>query len=132
MRTRLRSLGFALTVLVVGVLGCQRLNFEKNFDMAPGDLQAALIDAPKADQQVTVEITSSSGPVDVYVILEEDRTAVTEKLKAYKKPDASQIKASKEKMESGTLEATIPAGKAFAVLLARATKKTDVKVKIKG
>src|SRR5437879_2075693 len=87
MRTRLRSLGFALTVLVVGVLGCQRLSHEKTYSVDPGEIQAVSIDAPKAEQKVTVEVNASPGPVDVYVVLEDNLPAIKKKLLNYKKPD---------------------------------------------
>jgi len=47
-------------------------------------------------------------------------------------PDPSKVLASNEKMESGTLLATIPANKGFSVFISGATKKTDVTLKMTG
>ncbi|HYT92507.1 MAG TPA: hypothetical protein VEL76_27575 [Gemmataceae bacterium] len=132
MRTRLRSLAVVLTILLVGTSGCQRLEHEGTYPMKMGEIQGIQISAPRGDQKVTVDVSASPAPIDVYVVLEDNRAAVTDKLHGYKEPDAGHILASKKKVDTGTLETTIPAGKAFSVILAGATKKTDVKVKIKG
>src|SRR5205823_1866650 len=114
------------------VAGCQRLNHEGTYPIDPGIVQAVEITPPAGEQKVTVDVQASPGSIDVYVVLADNVAAVKEKLLNYKKPDASELKVSKEKMESGTLETTIPSGKAFAVILAGAKKKTEVKLKIKG
>jgi hypothetical protein len=110
--------------------GCQKLHDERSVKLAPGDTKSFEIDAPRSEQKVTVEYTSSNGPVNVCVALLEDRQAAEEGVLADKKPDKAL--ASKEKADSGTLEATVPAKKGFVVVIGGAKKETEVKVKTNG
>lgn len=121
------SLGFA----ALGP-GCQRVNQEKTISLAAGDIKAPIIvSAPRSQQKIRVSVTSAE-PVDVDVVLEANRAGVEATLLAGKRPAADKVVASKEKVKSDTLSATIPAGKEYAVVLSGATKTTEVKVTVKS
>ncbi|HYT94399.1 MAG TPA: hypothetical protein VEL76_37135 [Gemmataceae bacterium] len=110
----------------------RKLNYEKTFTISPGEIQSIQVDPPKGEQKVTVRIQSMGSPVDVYIVLEENLKAVKDSLLNFRKPDAAKVKAGKEKIESATLETTIPAGKGFAVMMAGVKKEAQVKVTLKG
>jgi hypothetical protein len=122
--------GLALVLLTL--VGCQRLNVDKKISLAPNEVQDIIIDAPKSQQQVKVVVNSSASPVDVYVVLEEAQNAVKAKLLENKRPDPSKVLASELAAESATVEATIPAKNEFRILLTGAKKATDVQVKVTG
>ena len=54
------------------------------------------------------------------------------KLMGRTRPNEADVLGGKEQAESGTFEATVPAGKEYAVLLGRAKQKTEVKLKVTG
>jgi hypothetical protein len=122
----------ALAALLAGLAGCQKLNYEKTITVAPAEVQAILVDAPSGEQKLTVDINPNGVAVDVYVVLEDKHEAVKQKLLGGGKPDPADIRGGQEKLEGGKVEATIPAGKGFAVLIGNARKKTEVKVKVTG
>ncbi|MCI0681739.1 MAG: hypothetical protein L0Y71_06520 [Gemmataceae bacterium] len=128
MRTTCGLAGLALLM----VAGCgQRLEQEKDVTLEVGVLHPiALIDAPKYEQKIKVEFTSSESPINVYVVLGKDENAVMDELgKANPKLE---IRGKAEKSKGETFEATIPAGKDYGVYLTGADKKTQVKLKIKS
>jgi hypothetical protein len=126
---------------VVGVLagclvlaaGCkQRVNEERTLSLEPGVTKPLQIDAPARDQQVTVTVASPGAPVSAYLVLEKNRAATEDALVAGKKPGAN-ILAGSEKAEQATLEATVPAKEAYAVVVSNSSgKPAQVKVTIKG
>ena len=121
-------LGLLLLVLAAG---CQApLNFEKTVQLGAGDVQAFPVDAPRREQKVSVAVTSSNSPLDVYIVLEKDQEATKQALLAYRKP--ASVLAGMEKTQEARLEATIPARNAFVVMLGGATKDTSVKLKLTG
>jgi hypothetical protein len=126
-------LALCFTALVLLASGCQRsLSLEKTVKLLPGDVQApAIVDAPRAEQKVRVSVTSAE-PVDLDVVLEANRAAVTEGIQANRRPAADKVLASKEQTKADTLSVTIPAGKEFAVLLSGAKKETEAKVTVKS
>jgi hypothetical protein len=133
MRTWTKALYVALVLCFGGAVGCgQKVDMEKTVSLGLGDIEVPfIVSPPKSQQSVTVEV-SSGAPVDVYLLLEENREAVKNKLKAGKAPDASHLIASEMKTTSGTLQGTVPAGKEYAVVVAGAKKNTEVKLKLKG
>ena len=123
---RLCCLGLLLAI------GCgQRLEVEKSEALDVGATKPiALIDAPKYEQKIKVEFTSSESPINVYVVLGKDENAVMDELgKADAKLD---IRGKAEKSKAETIDATIPAGKDYGVYLSGASKKTQVTLKIKS
>ncbi len=122
----------APAVLILAVLpGCaQRVSVERTVTLEPGDiLQPAIVDAPRGQQKVRVEVGAAE-PVDVDVALESDANPIMDALRAGKRPDAAKVLASKQGARNETLEATIPAGKSYTVILSGARKKTEVKLKV--
>ena len=71
-------------------------------------------------------------PISVYLVLEKGIDSVQKDLLDYKPPDKSSVLDSKEKTTEANLEAKVPAKQAYAVILAAATKDTQVTVKIEG
>jgi len=129
-----RSTPFCLGLLALLGLaaGCQRLDVDRTIKLAPGDVQDILIDAPRSQQSIKVDVNASGAPVDVYVLLEAERQAVKENLLINKRPDPAKLLASQQKVTTATLEAAVPARNDFAILLAGASKPAEVKVKVTG
>jgi hypothetical protein len=121
-----------MALVLVLSAGCQKLNYDRSVSLASSEVQSILIDAPKRDQKVTVAIASPGVPINAYLVLEQNKDAVQEKLLNQKKPDAGKILASVEKSQDGTLEATVPGGSSFAVVIGGAAKNTQVQVKVTG
>lgn len=124
---------FALGLLAL--TGCQKLNQETTLSAKPGETQVFHIDGPRADMKVNVTASSPGAPVDVYVILSETadgaaKLAGDKSLASGGKLDDSL--ASKQNTEQASFEVTIPAKKAFAILVVNpinSKKNADVKVK---
>lgn len=123
---------FLLPVTLLAA-GCQkRVNLEKTVSLTVGAVEVpAIVDAPRGEQKVRATIAAAD-PVDVHIVLEANRAAVMEALTSAKKVPADKVLASKEKVKSDTLAATIPAGKEYAVVLSGATKTTEVKLTLKS
>lgn len=128
----LRCLRRSLLTLVLLVLaGCgQRLDYETTVDLDEGQVQSLSIDAPKREQKASVTATSSTAPINVYVVLDKNKEAAKQALLDRRQP--AEALARQVKTQDATLEATIPANTRFAVLLGGASKHTQVKVKITG
>jgi hypothetical protein len=124
---------------VVGVLaalllaGCQRTLYDKTVPLAGASaVHEVEVEAPGRDQKVVVEFESPGVPVDVWVLLTTNKAAVKSRLMARTRPNDSEVLGGKEQAESGTVEATVPAGKDYMILIGRAKQKTDVKLKVTG
>jgi hypothetical protein len=98
--------------------------------MEAGDVHLVSFDAPRTEQKVHVQVSSPDVPIDVHVVLQKDQDQARSDVLNYKKPTGSLV--SKEKSREASLDATIPAGSGFAVLLSGAGKKTPVTVKVTG
>ena len=104
--------------------GCQKVNQEKTVTVSAGSVDAPIIlSAPRGQQKIRVTVASAD-PVDVDVVLEDNRKGVTDTLLSGKRPAADKVVASKVKAKTDTLSATIPAGKEYAIVLSGATKNT--------
>ena len=121
-------LGFALLVA-----GCQKaINLEKTTTLTVGAVEASVIlSAPRSEQKIRVSIASAD-PVDVDIVLETNREAVTKTLLVGKRPAGDMVVASMLKAKTDTVSATIPAGMQYAIVLSGATKSTDVKLTMKS
>ena len=120
-----------LSMTLVACAGCQRISVEKSVTMDVGDVKgAALIDGPKSEQKIKVEFTSSESPINVFVVLGNDSNKILDEL--FKPTPKADIRAKTEKAKEGTLEATIPANQDYGIYLSGASKKTEVKVKVKS
>jgi hypothetical protein len=127
---------FALGLVVL--TGCQKLNQETTLPLKPGETKAFHIDAPRGEQKVHVAATSAGAPVDVYVILSDTPEAAIKLAEDKALASGGQLTdslASKANSEEATLDVTIPAKKAFAVLVVNsihAKKDAEVKLKVTG
>jgi hypothetical protein len=126
----MRRIAILETVLLLAFLlsGCQRaLNDERQVEVKSGDIKSVLYDVQKQGKTVRVAVHSPGVPVDAYLVLEKERDALIKQLEAAGKP--STALAQSLKVEDGTLEGRIPAGSAFALVLASRGKDTTVTVK---
>jgi hypothetical protein len=120
-----------LAIVLLALPGCgQKLDYETTVDLDEGQVQSIAIDAPKREQKVSVTVTSSGSPIDVYVALDKDKEAGKQALLDRQKP--AQSLAHKVKTQEANLEATIPANTGFAILLGGANKNSRVSVKVTG
>ena len=124
------ALGILFVAAVLLALpGCQGVNVEKALTLEPGDIvQPAIVDAPRSQQKIRVEVTATE-PIDVDVALESDASDVVNGLRVSKRPE-SKVLATKQGVKSDAVEATIPAGKSYTVILSGARKKSEVKLKV--
>jgi hypothetical protein len=123
-----------VALLAVGFLaaaGCQRLDYQTTMDVAPNEVRIREIDAPRKEQKVTVHVSSSGAPVDVYVVLDKDKADAEAALLKEKRPANSL--AGKDKVTDDTLEATVPARNPFHILVMNHADTTaTVKLTVKG
>ena len=112
--------------------GCQRMAYEKSFTIEKElPYHETEFKGAKSEQKVKVTATGSE-PVSIYLILSDNREQAINALCKGRKPLRSL--AGEEGMKDATLEGTIPAGKAFVVLILPADpgKETEVKLDVKG
>ena len=121
---------FLLAALLVALPGCGKLHYESTVELGAGEVELILVDPPKREQQISVTVTSSGSPINVYVVLAKDKEVAKEALLNGQKPAASL--AGKVKTQEATLEATVPANTGFVILLGGASKSSQVKVKVTG
>ncbi len=129
-----RRTGLAVVVLAVVLLavpGCpQRLHVEKTLTLEPGDIkQPAVVDGPRSQQKIRVQIDATE-PINVDIALESDAADIEKSLLTASRPAAAKLLASKQGVKSDAVEATIPAGKSYTVILSGAKKKSEVKLKV--
>jgi hypothetical protein len=130
MRSFAKSVLVVLALSLLGAVGCQRLNEERDLRVTAGDVKLVSIDGPRSEQKVKVEVTSSA-PVDVYVVLCSEPGA-EDKLLENRRPDPSQVLASQQQVETASLDATVPAKNKFCIVFKGAKKAADVKLKVTG
>ncbi len=113
---------------VLALAGCkQKLHIERANDMDGGTSRVIFVDPPSGEQKIKVAFTSTAGPVSVLVVQEDQLTDKAEDLDQDKIPAAAVL--GKEKGKDGTISATVPAKKAYRVIIFT-DKKTSVTVKI--
>jgi hypothetical protein len=121
--------------LLMTLPGCaSRVNFEKSLALEPMEIKTYTIDAPRGAQKIRIEVDSKE-PIDVDVAFESDAERFQTYLERGRTSHANKdgpppVLASKQNVTQHSLEATVPAGKAFSVLISGAKKKTDVKLKV--
>jgi len=123
----------ALAVLLSLLAGCQRLNFEKEATLdAKNDPLLFSIEGAQSESKINIKVDSDK-PVNVWVILEDDKeTALTEVLNKKRPARAHAGEENKEKIE---LDTTIPAKKSIDVVVSQAkgtSGKAKVTLTIKG
>jgi hypothetical protein len=133
----MRRLPYCVLSLAVAAClgaGCklqQRLDRTLTVSVSPGETKPTKIDAPIADQQVTVTADSPGVPVSVYLVLEKDRTSVEDALFNSKRPEKALD--GKDKVEQATLQGTVAAKNDFAVVIWNpGLKPATVKLTISG
>jgi hypothetical protein len=123
----------AACVLSALLAGCQRTLYDKAVTIdGVTYVHEVDVDAPTREQKVAVEFSSPGVPVDVWVVVTEKKPAVKNNLMGRMRPNDADVLGGKEQAESGTVEATVPAGKDYTVLVGRASKKTEVRLKVMG
>jgi hypothetical protein len=122
--------GFVLPLLVSA--GClrQRLDVDLTLQVEPGKIIPRIIDAPRADQNVTLTVDAADAPVNVYLVLAKDSEADADAMLSGMRP--AHALAGQDKVQQASLEATVPAGNDFAVLVLTTGKATQVKLKLTG
>lgn len=123
--------------MLVGALGCQRLNFQKQVDLTMGEVAAFNFTPPAYAQKVIVTVAPTDAGVSAYIAKTDDDTAMRSALdKVRAEPAASLLLASrvsKDAPETYTIEATIPAKTAYTLYLRGGLKKgTSVKLSLVG
>jgi len=104
-----------LAVLLLVLAGCQRLNYEKETTLDPStDPLEYTFDGPPGEAKVNVKVDSNQ-PVNVWVVLEEDKDSALAVVLSTKKP--AKALAGQENTKAADFEATIPAKKNFVVLV---------------
>ena len=124
-----------LVALLLLAGGCQRLRHEQTFSLDMGEVKSLQFDPPRYNQQVTVTVTPTGGPVSAYLVKTSEWEQVAAQLDSGKAPPADAVFASwesKDQHEEYTLKGTVPAKTEFTLLLRAGRKKAEVKVKVVG
>jgi len=105
----------ALAVLLLVPAGCQKLNFAKEatLETATRFLEYTF-DAPQGEQNINVK-ASADEPINVWVVLDEDRETSLTSVERRQKP--AKALAGQESSKEIDFDATIPAKKSFAVVV---------------
>jgi hypothetical protein len=120
----------ATAVFLAAVAGCQsKLNIDQTVQIESGAMKTIEIDAPRYDQKMVFAIQSDN-PVNVFVYLQKDKTAVMDAIDKGKKPEG--LLASKENVTNETLEVSVPAKQPATIAFQTMTKTAVVKLKITG
>jgi hypothetical protein len=122
-----------LALALLATAGCRKqaaLNVEKTVALDAGDVKSTIVDAPLHDQDVTVTVSATGAPVNVYVVAEKDQAASEQGLVNGTKP--TNLLASKEKTTQDSLQFKAAARSGFAVILSGAGKNAQVSLKITG
>ena len=124
-----------LAALLVGVAGCQKLNFSTTVTLGPNQIHDMEVPPPAYNQRLTVTIAPTSGAASAYVVKQSDYDKVMSALKKNTEPDAAMLlgsRVSRGIAQEYTFEANVPAKTAYYVLVKADVKMTDVKVTIVG
>lgn len=126
---RLRIAG--LLVVLAGLTGCQRLSYDKSYDLEPLETRTLDFDAPRYQQKLKVEITSAGVPLSAYLVKSADKEAAEREMDGRKAPAGSL--GGQDKSETISFEAAIPAGTGFCLIVKNTTsKKAQVQIKVNG
>lgn len=116
-------------LMLLGLAGCGSvLKDDRTVTVKPGEWVKVDYSAPKKDQMVVIDFTATGGPVSAYLVLEKDIEAAEKAVDTNRMP--ANTLAAREKAVSGKLEATIPAGANFVLLVVSSSgKAANVQVK---
>lgn len=129
-------LGLGMAFMLAAV-GCGRLQVrttverDLEVDALGGDnIKSVIVSGTTSQQMVKVLVRTDGAPVDVYVVLERDQEALENQL-GNQQQVTVQTLAKSEKIREGQIEATVPAGNGFAVVVVNnGTKKASVSLKV--
>jgi hypothetical protein len=133
---RVRTLFPGVTLVLVALSGCQRLNYEKTHSLPATSSLPLEFDAPRYSQKLTVTVKPTAGPVAAYLCAKEnyekvDRLATL----TNKEPPGDLVfggARGKGDDEEISFEATVPAKTEFVLLLVNHGKKNEATVKVVG
>jgi hypothetical protein len=120
-------------LLVAG--GCQPLNEKHSFSMRMADVKQLDVPAPRYNQQVSVTVTPTGGPVSAYLVKTSEAERLNTMLDGGKPPPEGSVfagKESKDQPEEYTLLASIPANTPYSLVLRTHSKGAEVKIKLVG
>jgi hypothetical protein len=118
-------------VVLAGLAGCQPLRFEKTYDFDPVETRTLDFDAPRYDQKLKIEVTSSGPAVSAYLVKTDDKAAAERNLGNGKAPADSL--GGQDRSESISFEATVPAKTEYTLVVHNTTtNKATVQVKVTG
>jgi hypothetical protein len=117
-------------VLTLG--GCQPLNVEREYTLEGGSGKQLLLDPPKYDQNVKVEIKANKNISACIVPLAQDSDGEKAEFSLHRGKEPTGALAYKEKADAFTLEAKIPAKTGYAVVVFNPDGVAEIKVKVTG
>jgi hypothetical protein len=122
--------GTSLSVATLMTALSPSLVFEKTYDVNTGDVQVVEVVGPRHPQKVLVKVTAEH-PVGAWLVRGKDAVSARQALDRGETPKAPL--AGKEKGAKIVLEAMVPAGVSYTVLVkGNATRKVKVRVRIVG
>lgn len=120
-----------LLVAAMGLSGCQAaLNDSRTVRIESTGIHSVLYDPQQRAKMVRIEVKSSGGPIDAYLVLEKDRAGLEKQLSDLAKPSGQLAEAIKT--ESALLQANIPAKTPFSLVLVNRHARGDVSVQVKA
>jgi len=115
--------------MLLVLAGCQKLNYEKETTLdAKTDFREFTFEPPSGDQKISVK-ASSDTPVNVWLVLEDDKDQTSSEILTGKKP--AKALGGDANAKEIDFEVTVPAKKGFVVFIGRGKgPSTDAKVKL--
>jgi hypothetical protein len=102
-------------LLIVGV-GCgSKVNQTSTLSVKPGEARMLIVEGPKKNQRVRVEISAASAPVNVFVILSKDESGMEREVAISKPKKPTSAINGDYNVKTWSGEADIPAGAEFMV-----------------
>lgn len=135
MRAVVRLIPMFVAGVVLGISGCQRINFEKTYTLAGVSGQTISFDPPSYAQKLAISISPQKGPVSAYLVKTGEEEAVERALDGNKPlPEGAVLGryVSKDKAEDYSFEVQVPAKVGYTLLIRSEKHSTDVKVKVVG
>jgi hypothetical protein len=123
--------GGLLVVALLGLSGCQKLKIEKDYTIPVMGTQECGASAPTYNQKVEATM-KATGLINAYLVLDDNLEAVRKAVEIGKPVPADLVLDSKLSAEDITLNGTVPAKKAFTVVMYSLNKPVTVKVTILG
>jgi hypothetical protein len=133
---RVRTLFVAVTLGLLALSGCQKLNYEKKHSLPATSSVPVEFDAPRYNQKLTVTVKPTAAPVSAYLCTKDNLEKVDRIATLTKKEPGSDLvlggAKGKGPDEEISFEATVPAKTEFVLLLVNHGKTNEVSVKVVG